>query len=213
LDNLPAAKIYCNCTNCIDCLFSGGRIAFSLIHPITHFPDLLPLPGKNKKMKLTKENFECVKDDNSEEEENRQWENSQVVFDEFEEYLRTKNYSDKLVQRQLEYSSFFVMSYFFVYEDVLSVLETDDTTIRKFLGNWYIRKNLSPNLKEMKEILSALFDFFEFLFKRDLITDEQFEIIKAVCKDKDWFENRLKTYKTTDTKGFKTWIDEYDYDW
>lgn len=164
-------------------------------------------------MKLTKENFECVKDDNSEEEENRQWENSQVVFDEFEEYLRTKNYSDKLVQRQLEYSSFFVMSYFFVYEDVLSVLETDDTTIRKFLGNWYIRKNLSPNLKEMKEILSALFDFFEFLFKRDLITDEQFEIIKAVCKDKDWFENRLKTYKTTDTKGFKTWIDEYDYDW
>ena len=129
-------------------------------------------------MKLTKENFECVKDDNSEEEDNRQWENTQVVLDEFEEYLRKKNYSDKLVQRQLEYSSFFVMSYFFVYEDVLSVLETDDSTVRKFLGNWYIRKNMSPNLKEMMEILSALFDFFEFLFTREVINDEQFEIIK-----------------------------------
>jgi hypothetical protein len=164
-------------------------------------------------MKLTKENFECVKEDNSEEEDNRQWENTQVVFDEFEEFLRNKNYNDKLVQRQLEYSSFFVMSYFFVYEDVLSVLDTDDITIRKFLGNWYIRKNWSPNLKEMKEILSALFDFFEFLCKRELITDEQFETLKQVCKDKEWFENRLKTYKTTDTKGFKDWIDEYNYDW
>ena len=95
----------------------------------------------------------------------------------------------------------------------MSVLETDDSTIRKFLGNWYIRKNWTPNLKEMKEILSALFDFFEFLYKRELITDEQIEIIKLVCKDKEWFETRLKTYKTTDTKGFKEWIDEYNYDW
>ena len=113
----------------------------------------------------------------------------------------------------MEYASFYVMSYFFVYEDVLSVLETDDTTIRKFLGNWYIRKNLTPNFKEMKEILSAVFDFFEFLCTRELITDEQFETIKQVCKDKVWFENRLKTYKTSDTKGFKAWIDEYNYDW
>ena len=164
-------------------------------------------------MKLTKENFECVKEDNSEEEENRQWEITQIVFDEFEEYLRKKSYNDKLVQRQLEYSSFFVMSYFFVYEDELSVLDSDDSTIRKFLGNWYIRKNMSPNMKEIKEILSALFDFFEFLCKRELITEEQFETIKQVCKDKEWFENRLKTYKTTDTKGFRAWIDEYNYDW
>jgi len=46
-----------------------------------------------------------------------------------------------------------------------------------------------------------------------LITTEQFENIKLVCKDKIWFENRLKTYKTTDTQGFKAWIDEYNYDW
>jgi hypothetical protein len=92
-------------------------------------------------------------------------------------------------------------------------LETDDTTIRKFLGNWYIRKHWTPSFKEMKEILSALFDFFEFLCKRELITDEQFEAIKQVCKDKEWFETRLKTYKTSDGKDFKDWIDEYNYDW
>ncbi len=164
-------------------------------------------------MRLTKENFECVNQAISEEEEQRQWEKSQIVFDEFEEYLHIKGYNDTLIQRQLEYCSYFVMNYFFVYEDVLSVLETDDTTIRKFLGNWYIRENENPTLMEIKEILTALLDFFEFVLVTDFITAEQFEAIELVCNDKAWFENRLKTYKTTDTKGLQKWIDEYNYDW
>ena len=101
-------------------------------------------------MRLTRENFECVNEANSEEEEKRQWEKSQILFDEFEEYLHTKGYNDTVIQRQLEYSSYFVMNYFFVYEDELSVLETNDTTIRKFLGNWYIRENGSPTFEEMQ---------------------------------------------------------------
>jgi len=164
-------------------------------------------------MKLTKEHFECLNEAISEEEERRQWEKSQIVFDEFEEYLHTKGYNDALIQRQLEYSSYFIMNYFFVYEDEISVLETNDTTIRKFLGNWYIRENGSPAFKEMKEILSALLDFFEFVLISDFITAEQFEVIEQVCNDKTWFENRLKTYKTTSKAGLKKWIEEYDYDY
>jgi hypothetical protein len=163
-------------------------------------------------MRLTRENFECVNDANSEEEEKRQWEKSQIVFDEFEEYLHTKGYNDTLIQRQLEYSSYFVMNYFFVYEDELSVLETDDTTIRKFLGNWYIRENGSPAFEEMKEILLAILEFFEFALITDFISAEQFENIEQVCNDKAWFENRLKTYKPNDKKGLEKWIDEYNYE-
>lgn len=162
---------------------------------------------------LKSKNFECVKEDNSEEENIMQWENSKIVFDEFEKYLSNKDYKKNLIERQLGYSSYFVMNYFFVYADDLSVLETNDTTIRKFLGNWYIRKNRSPKFKEMKEILSALFDFFEFICINEFITIGQFENIKQVCKDKNWFENRLKTYKTADGNDFKKWIDEYNYDW
>lgn len=164
-------------------------------------------------MELKAKNFECIKEDNSEEENERQWENSKVVFDEFRKYLSGKNYKDELIERQLGYSSFFMMNYFFVYEGKMSVLETEEITIRTFLGNWYIRKNWSPNFKEMKEILSALFDFFEFAHTKEFITREQFEQVKQVCKDKDWFETRLKTYKTADGINFKKWIEEYNYDW
>ena len=163
-------------------------------------------------MKLKANNFECITEDNSEEEIQRQWKNSEIVFDEFRKYLSERNYKEELIERQLGYSSFFVMNYFFIYEDKISVLETEEITIRTFLGNWYIRKNWSPNFKEMKEILSALFDFFEFLHQKEFITLEQFEKIKQVCKDKNWFEHRLKTYKKANGNDFKKWIDEYNYD-
>ena len=163
-------------------------------------------------MKLKKENFACIKEDNSEEENHKQWENSKIVFEEFKKYLIDKGYKDILIERQLGYSSYFIMNYFFVYADELSILEADETTIRIFLGNWYIRKNWSPKFKEMKEILSAIFDFFEFIYKNEFISIEQFDDIKQVCKNKDWFEHRLKTYKTTNGEDFKKWIEEYNYD-
>ena len=163
-------------------------------------------------MKLKKENFKCIKEDNSEEENDKQWENSKVVFEEFKKYLIEKGYKDNLIERQLGYSSYFVMNYFFVYADELSILETNDTIIRKFLGNWYIRKSWSPRFKEMKEILSAIFDFFEFIYKNKFISIEQLEEIKQVCKDKDWFENRIKTYKTANGEDFRKWIADYNYD-
>ena len=153
-------------------------------------------------MELKNENFECIKEDNSEEEHNRQWENSKIVFDEFEKYLSNKNYKDELIERQLGYSSYFVMNYFFVYEDNTSVLATDDTTIRTFLGNWYIRKSWSPNFKEMKETLSALFDFFELQCSKKFVTIEQVEKITQVWKDKDELINRKKHDKETDKKVF-----------
>jgi len=63
-------------------------------------------------MKLETKNFECIKEDNSEEENERQWEHSQIVFDEFRKYLSDKNYKEELIERQLGYSSFFVQFVF-----------------------------------------------------------------------------------------------------
>jgi len=166
----------------------------------------------NKNIELKKEYFKCIKEDNSDEENDRQWENTKNVFMAFETYLINKGYNENLTERQVRNIIYFVMNYFFVYANELSILETNETTIRTFLGNWYIRKNWSPNLKEIKEILSALFDFFEFLHETQFIQNEQLEEIKTVCKDKDWFKKRLKTYKTAKGKYFREWIEEYNYD-
>jgi len=158
-------------------------------------------------------NFECIKEDNSEEEDKKQWERSKIVFDNFYDYLKNKGLKESLAGRKTEMAAYFIMDYLFVYDDAESMLEVSDEAIRKFLGNWYIRKFMKPRLTEIKSFLSAISDFFIFLRKGGFISKEHLQEIKAVCKDKAWFEMRLKTYYEAQGDDFYKWIEEYNYDW
>ena len=40
--------------------------------------------------KIREEHFKCIKEDNSEEEYNKQWERSAIIFEQFYEYLKNK---------------------------------------------------------------------------------------------------------------------------
>jgi len=164
-------------------------------------------------MNLTEENFNCIQEDNSQEARDAQWENSNAIFEEFEKYLKNKGLSEELIDRHLRYSVFFAMHYLFVYADEQSMLEVNETTIKTFLGNWYIRKTSSPNMPEIKKILSAIYELFEFIHNQGFILEEELEEIKNVCKDKKWFDYRLKTYHTAQGEAFRRWIEEYNYDW
>ena len=42
--------------------------------------------------KLKSEHFECIKEDNSEEESEKQWERLQIIFDQFHEYLKIRKF-------------------------------------------------------------------------------------------------------------------------
>lgn len=163
-------------------------------------------------MSLSKEDFRRIKEDNSDEENERQWKHSEKAFEAFHEYLLNKKYNKSLAKRQVQNAVYFVLHYLFVYSDEESVLEVDDTTIRTFLGNFHIRKSWSTDEKEIKEILSALFDFFDFLLSTELIDKEQHQSLIETCRDKKWFEMRLETYMDADGDDFMDWIEEYNYD-
>lgn len=165
-------------------------------------------------MNLKKEHLECIKEDNSEEEDERQWKRSKIVFDHFSEYLKTKGLKEDTVDERTNRVIFFIMNYLFVYDDrIESVIEVSGDTIRTFLGNWYIRKFLTPTMPEIKKFLRAILDFFIFLEKENLVSEADVEEITAVCKDLPWFEMRLRTYFEAEDDEFYAWIQEYNYDW
>ncbi len=162
---------------------------------------------------LKDENFECIKEDNSEEENEKQWQRSKIVFDQFYEYLKNKGLNGSTAGRRTDNAAFFVMNYLFVYDDTKNVLKVSEDSIRKFLGNWYIRKFWNPSLQGIKSYLKAISDFYTFLKDKGLISKEQLSEIKDVCKDKAWFEMRLRTYFEAQGDDFYNWIQEYNYEW
>jgi hypothetical protein len=165
-------------------------------------------------MTLKEEHFECIKEENSEEEDERQWERSRIVFDHFHEYLLNRGLKEETADDRTQRVIFFVMDYLFVYRDVESILEVSADTIRMFLGNWYIRKFLNPKMSEIKFFLRAILDFYKFLLKEDILSEADLEEMEGVCKDIPWFEMRLKTYfEADDDDEFREWLQEYNYDW
>lgn len=162
---------------------------------------------------LKAEHFECIKEDNSEEEDEKQWERSKIIFDHFYEYLKKKGLKESTAGKRTKMAVYFIMDYLFVYGDEMNILEVSEVTIRTFLGNWYIRKFMNPKISEIKAFLRSISDFFTLLEKKDFIFREQLIEIKEVCKDTEWFQMRIKTYFEANEDDFREWIEQYNYDW
>jgi hypothetical protein len=161
--------------------------------------------------KIKPRHFECIKEDNSESENERQWKRSKIVFEEFHDHLKGKGLKESTCDKRANEPVFFIMDYLFVYHDETSMLDVDEDTIRTYLGNWYIRKFWDPSVKGIKSSLKAISDFYTFLHSLDFIDKEEVKDIKLACKDLDWFEMRLKTYFEADGENFREWLEEYDY--
>jgi len=143
----------------------------------------------------------------------KQWEQSSVLFDAFFEYLKEeKGLKEETAGQKTNMVAFFIMNFLFVYYNAIDDLrDVDDYAIRTFLGNWYIRKFMSPKVAEMNRFLRAIADFYTFLHKKGFIDDYVLSEIKETCKDKEWFAQRLKSYYETSGDEFEDWIMEYDY--
>ncbi|MDO9535841.1 MAG: hypothetical protein Q7J85_11045 [Bacillota bacterium] len=157
--------------------------------------------------------FERLNIDDCDDWKKEQWEQSSVLFDAFFKYLKEeKGLKEEIAGQKTNMAVFFVMDFLFVYYDAAEdIRNVDDYAIKTFLGNWYIRKFMSPKVTEMNKFLRAIADFYTFLQKRGFIGKDCLREIKETCKDKEWFAQRLKSYFDTTEDEFEDWIDEYDY--
>lgn len=142
-----------------------------------------------------------------------QREYSGALFNIFFEYLKEeKGFKEETAGQKANMAAFFIMDFLFVYYDAIDDIRyVDDYAIRTFLGNWYIRKFMSPTVAEMNKFLRTIVDFYTFLHKRGFISKDNLREIKETCKDKEWFAQRLKSYFDTTEDEFEDWFTEYDY--
>lgn len=158
-------------------------------------------------------NLERVEIEDLDDWREKQWEQSEIVFKGFNNYLLDKGLKESTANLKTSMAAFFVMEFLFVYcDDIECILEVDKDEIRTFLGNWYIRKTMSPRVSQINQFLKAISDFYTFLHKKGFLDKTDLKDIKETCKDKEWFAERLQSYFDADEDDFEDWLMEYNYD-
>jgi len=87
-------------------------------------------------------------------------------------------------------AAIFIMDFLFIYYDAIdNILYVDDYAIKTFLGNWYIRKSMTPRVAEINRFLTAIADFYTFLYKKGILIMTIYVTLKRLARIKSGLPN------------------------
>ena len=127
----------------------------------------------------------------------------------FRDYLKTKNFSDRLIHKYISNVSFFGNYYLLTYISdikrdpqnafgrVITLPKTRGIDIRNFLGDFLICNTPWQNIYFFKNYISVLRRFFFWLSREKLYlqSEKELEKIEYYLKHPQIFYNQLKRYK------------------
>ncbi|GEM_PF-1139589 len=125
-------------------------------------------------------------------------ESLQRTLDAFYEYLSEKQgLKEETVNRHMGRISFFGQNYLRNYVgDSIEDFHSDQ--IIDFLGDFYIRKVLNSTERDVGPYLTTFKKFAKFLKENENLDRAELDEINMVCKQRDYFKHRFKTYFASD---------------
>ncbi len=118
---------------------------------------------------------------------------NRVILDRFEKYLKKKKLSKSTINKHVGNIDFFINDFLLYYEPI--VAKEGSSQIGIFLGDWFIRKAMWASVTSIKQNITSIKKFYQFLLESGEITNDDFVELKEEireCKD-DWLEN-LRMY-------------------
>jgi hypothetical protein len=77
--------------------------------------------------------------------------------------------------------------------------------VRQFAGNWYIIRNLEPNMADLGDILEGVAAFYIWLDKARNVTTERATEINRHCQDFEYYQQRIESFWAIEGDGFSAW--------
>lgn len=87
-----------------------------------------------------------------------------------------------------------------------NLLQLPPGRIRQFAGNWYIIRNLEPNLAELCKILEGLVAFYRYLAEQGLVSAAMADQVLAESADLPWFQARIDAFWAITGDGYQAWV-------
>lgn len=86
-----------------------------------------------------------------------------------------------------------------------NILRLQPARVRQFAGNWYIVRNLEPNLKELHSILEGVVTFYHYLAEQELVDPVLAGEVRAQAADSAYFAARIESFWALEADGFGRW--------
>jgi len=122
---------------------------------------------------------------------------NRIILDRFERSLKDNNLSRSTIDKHVGNIDFFINDFLLYYEPVSA--RDGVSHAGYFLGNWFIRKAMWASVASIKENITSIKKFYQFMCEIDEITkDDLAELMEEIkeCRE-DWLEN-IRMYDDPD---------------
>ncbi len=86
-----------------------------------------------------------------------------------------------------------------------NLFELPAKRIRQFAGNWYIIKNMEPNLPELLGMLEGVQAFYEYSHRVDMVSEVFVQQVTSLCADLPFYKERIEDFLAIEGDGYFAW--------
>lgn len=108
----------------------------------------------------------------------------------------------------LAFGADYFLREFIIPEYQENIFSISPKRVRQFAGNWYIIKNLKPNMAALENILEGVQFFYEYCEKNGKIDKKLAEKIEHECKKLDYYKKRMEDFWAIEDDGYLVWEKE-----
>jgi hypothetical protein len=86
-----------------------------------------------------------------------------------------------------------------------NILALQPGRVRQFAGNWYIVRNLEPNMVELGSLLKGIEAFYGWCFRVGLVAAKLTETVRKECAPLDYYRQRIDDFWAIEGDGYAAW--------
>lgn len=128
-----------------------------------------------------------------------------ALLKQFHQYLLQELQIDPLEAGSLAAGVDYFLREFIIGSRRENILEIPALRVRQFGGNWYIIRNLEPNMDELTDMMLGTDAFYRYCAAQKLVAETTAVEISEECVRLDDFDRRIEEFHNISGDGFKKW--------
>ncbi len=131
----------------------------------------------------------------------------QEVLRQFHRNLLDEQKCEPLEAGSLARGADYFLREFIIGDRQNNIFEIDPIRVRQFAGNWYIIKNMEPNMEELTDLLYGIDAFYNWATDSTLYNSQQQKDLNDYCQEFDSYRERIESFWAI-TDNYTEWDSE-----